>query len=158
MELVGSNAAESPRSTRSPRQGATLCPWVQWPLLKWPITYPTPDSKKKLSDTTDTHPRTERYPKHPRHDIQSIAVPSLHPYPTNRWQDQLHSHLMENGLQESSTHTVWWQHAPPAVHHRRRYPRSDLPQSIREYHQQYHQHLYSSDGYHETCMPPPRHS
>lgn len=79
-------------------------------------------------------------------------------------EDQLHSHLMENGLQETllstlhSTHTVNWEQVQtatssddnmllllstiedgiPAL-------KSDLPQSIREYHQ-HRNHLYSSDG------------
>ena len=136
-----------------------------------------PGIKHRAPDTLSRYPTGDPHPPKMglQDDIQSIKdssgiahTPPLY-IPTQliagiNTEDQLHSHLMENGLQETllstlhSTHTVNWEQVQtatssddnmllllstiedgiPAL-------KSDLPQSIREYHQ-HRNHLYSSDG------------
>ncbi len=134
-----------------------------------------PGIKHIAPDTLSRYPTADPHPPKMglQDNIRSIidgahTPPPLH-IPTqliagNNTDDQLHSHLMENRLQDTllstlhSTHTVNWEQVQtptssddnmlqlmstiedgiPAL-------KSDLPQSIREYHQ-HRNHIYSSDG------------
>ncbi len=87
-----------------PRQGATLCPWVQWTSDR-SMDNISNNLKEKTPLQNDTHPR--------HHTLMIRHIQSINEHTLINTED---SHLMENGLQETTPHIP-----SHAVHHRRRH-------------------------------------